>query len=149
MKLGVPIIATAEDVDESGSLCSEILDRLPSETTVHDKMSFGLAADPAIVTAIEATGRGSMILVGLETDVCVSQSALGLLAKGYRVAVLSDAVATPEPGQQVGLERMRSVGVVISSVKGMFFEWMRTAEAVGKFEEHFHEIGLPQGIDLF
>ena len=56
-----------------------------------------LSSKVSIRTAIDATNRTTFILVGLETDVCVAQSALGLKAAGYRAVVVEDATASPPP----------------------------------------------------
>ena len=68
------------------------------------------------------------MIVGLETDVCVMQSALGLQQRGFRVVVLSDATASPGPCHEAGIARIRDSGVVISTVKGTFYEWVRSLD---------------------
>ncbi|NOR20390.1 MAG: isochorismatase family protein, partial [Xanthomonadales bacterium] len=92
--LDVPVVAMAEDIDNTGDLNNAILNALPDELKVHNKNAFGLAGNPAILADVEATGRKTAILVGTETDVCVAQSALGLMECDYRVVVLQDAIAT-------------------------------------------------------
>ena len=88
-------------------------------------------------------------LVGFETDVCIAHSAIGLLQQEYKVAVVSDATASPGRSHEIGLERMRRAGVVISSVKSLFYEWVRTVERCDIFMQKYKkEIGLPQGIVL-
>ena len=73
--------------------------------------------------------------------------AIGLLQKGYKVAVVSDASASPGNAHEIGLERLRSAGVVISSVKSLFYEWLRTVERCDAFMQKFgEEIGTPPGI---
>ena len=93
----MPIVAMAEDVAENGGVHAEIAAALPPGTPVHDKMRFGLAAEDHILRAVVDCGRKTAVLVGLETDVCVCHSALGLLAEGFRVAVVADAVGSPGP----------------------------------------------------
>ena len=93
-------------------------------------MVFGLVGQSDILEAIEKTNRQTTILVGLETDVCVTHSALGLLNKGYQVAVVDDATCS-SPGKNAhdyGIERMKHAGVVITSVKSLYFEWVRTVQ---------------------
>jgi len=128
--LAVPIVAMAEDIDRSGNLNQSILDALGENITVYDKHSFGLAGQPEILTEIESTGRKTAILVGMETDVCVAQSALGLMEKGFQVAVLKDVVATTTGDEDIGIDRMRQAGAVISSVKAITYEWLRTVSNV-------------------
>lgn len=63
---------------------------------------FGLAGQPDILEAVQRTGRRTAILIGLETDVCITHSALGLLDRGHRVAVVEDAVARPRMASASG-----------------------------------------------
>ena len=109
----------------------------------------GLAAEPAILSAIRATGRNQVVLVGLETDVCVAHSALGLQRAGLAVAVLADATGSPGSGRENGLRRMAGAGVLVSDVKSLYYEWLRTVDAAVEFRlTHFDEIGRPPGVIL-
>ena len=67
----------------------------------------------------------SFILTGLETDVCIAQSALGLAGADFDVTVVSDACGSPPPHHAHGLDRLRDAGIRITSVKGIFYEWVR------------------------
>lgn len=127
-KLDVPIVVTGEDINDLGSTVADVAAELPDGTVQHDKMIFGLAGDPNILSAAEDHGRRTAVIVGLETDVCVMQSALGLLQHGFRVVVLSDATASPWPCHEAGISRMRDAGVVVSTVKGTFYEWVRSLD---------------------
>ena len=148
VKLEIPVVVTAEYVEKNGSIIPKLLEVLPPETKIHDKMIFGLAADPDILNAVQSTNRDTPILLGLETDVCVAQSAIGLLEKGYRVAVLEDAVASPGKAHQYGLSRMQTAGVLLSNIKSLFYEWLRTVENSRKFyHTHKDELRDP-GISL-
>ena len=141
VKLEIPVIVTAEYIEKNGSIIPELIDVLPPDTKIHDKMVFGLAGDPDILRAVQRTNRDTPILLGLETDVCVAQSAIGLLENGYRVAVLEDAVGSPGKAHQYGLARMRSAGVLLSNVKSLFYEWLRTVENSRNFY-HTHKEDL-------
>ncbi|MGH6961581.1 MAG: isochorismatase family protein, partial [Dongiaceae bacterium] len=89
--LEIPIIATAEDIERNGPLVPELAGLLPPETTAFNKMIFGLMSQADIRAAVDATRRDCFVLVGLETDVCVAHSALGLAAAGHRAVVIDDA----------------------------------------------------------
>jgi nicotinamidase-related amidase len=147
VKLEIPVIVTAEYIEENGSIIPELLEVLPPETKIHDKMIFGLAADPEILNAVQKTNRNTAILLGLETDVCVAQSAIGLLENGYRVAVLEDAVGSPGKAHQYGLTRMKLAGALLSNVKNLFYEWVRTVERSRNFyhthKEDLRDPGIP------
>jgi nicotinamidase-related amidase len=148
-KLGVPLVVTAEEISKHGGVTPALAQKLPLGTHVLDKRSFGLAGDREIVSAVRDTGRQTTVLVGLETDVCVAQSAIGLWQLGYRVVVLADATGSPGTGHEVGLERVRGAGILVSSVKSIYYEWMRTVDrAVQFWEKHGAEIGLPEGVEL-
>jgi hypothetical protein len=56
-----------------------------------------------------------------------------IMDNGYRVAVVNDATGSPAPGQEMGINRMRSAGALIVNTKGLFYEWMRTIEMVNRF----------------
>ena len=132
-KLGVPIVATAEDIEKNGSVISPLADVLPSGIKIHNKMIFNLADDPDILRSIADTGRKTAVLLGLETDVCVAQSALGLQRNGYSVAVVEDATAAPGKAHQYGISRMQSAGILVSNVKSLFYEWIRNLKECRDF----------------
>jgi nicotinamidase-related amidase len=145
--LGVPFIATAEDIASNGPLVADLIDELPEGSTVHDKMVFGLAGQPSIVDDVRSVGRSEFVLVGLETDVCVAQSAIGLMELGHRVAVIDDATASPAPHHQYGITRLGAAGVVITSVKGIYYEWMRDLATMRRTRPQL-DGPLPPGLTL-
>lgn len=145
--LGIPTIATAEDIANDGPLVADLAAELPEGTTVHDKMVFGLAGQQAIVDDVKRTGRGEFVIAGLETDVCVAHSAIGLMELGYRVAVIDDATASPGPHHDYGIGRVRAAGAVITSVKGIYYEWMRDLATLHRTRAEL-EAALPPGLKL-
>jgi nicotinamidase-related amidase len=146
--LHVPLIVTAEDIPRDGTVDDQIAQRLPPDTPIYNKMVFDLATDPAIRAAVDRLQRKTAVLVGLETDVCVAHSALGLLRAGYQVAVVADATGAPGTAHQYGLDRIRGAGGVIVSVKGLFYEWLRTVEQARRFRHECGHLGRPEGIRL-
>jgi nicotinamidase-related amidase len=145
--LQIPFVVTAEDLPRLGGIAPEIAPLLP-EIPIFNKMIFGLADDPAILAAVEHTNRTTAILTGLETDVCVAQSALGLLERGYRVVAVADATGSPGTAHIAGLTRMREAGVVIVNVKNLYYEWLRTVEQVRRFQAECAELKVPEGLRL-
>jgi nicotinamidase-related amidase len=145
--LSIPVVVTAEDIPQMGGVSDALSAQLPSDTPVYNKMVFGLADNPEILQAVERTGRRTAILTGLETDVCVAHSAIGLLGLGYQVAVVADAVGSPGKAHANGLMRMQSAGVLLTHVRTLYYEWVRTvkgAEALHKRIER-NEV-FPEGI---
>jgi nicotinamidase-related amidase len=145
--LEIPLVVTAEDIPNMGGVSAGIEPKLPPDTPVFNKMVFGLVDNPDILAAVERTGRKTAILVGLETDVCIAHSALGLLGLGYQVAVVADATGSPGDAHKHGLRRMRTAGVVVTSVKSLYYEWVRTVQRSEELGEQFgREWGFPEGI---
>jgi nicotinamidase-related amidase len=127
--LGIPAVVTEEAPGREGATEPRVLAALEPGTPVFAKQTFGLAGTPEIVEAIRATGRSTAVVMGFETDVCVSQSAIGLHDLGMRVAAVADAGYSQDPAQhEAGLRRMAQMGIEIVDAKGVAFEWMRTVD---------------------
>jgi nicotinamidase-related amidase len=124
----VPIVVTEEAPSKNGATANGVLRWLPDHLVRHEKPSFGLAACPPIMADLERHARRTAVLCGLETDVCVAQSAIGLAEGGWDVVVVSDAVASPGIAHAQGSERIRDVGVTMIGLKGLCYEWLRTVE---------------------
>ena len=147
--LGVPVVMTEEDPDRNGATDPRILEAAaPGTPAPFRKAVFGLAAEDEIVQAVGRTGRRTAVLTGFETDVCVAQSALGLLDLGYRVAVVVDATGSPGEMHEHGLRRMRDAGAVAVHAKGVYYEWIRSLEAALAFERAHPELADPPGFSL-
>jgi nicotinamidase-related amidase len=146
--LGVPIVVTEEEPEHNGPTLPEVVERLPDPTTRYPKPTFGSADVPEIMDAVEATGRRTAVLVGMETDVCVAHSALGLLDRAYRVVVVRDAVLAPGDAHDDGIERMRAAGVTLIGVKGLFYEWARTVETAQQLDDRLSSVPVPDGLIL-
>ena len=128
-RLEVPIVVTEEDAAANGPTDASLLRRLPPRTPVLDKPTFAVTGTAAIMSAIRATQRPAAVLVGFETDVCVAQSAVGLLEAGFRVLVVEDATFSPGPMHARGLARAVRDGAELDHAKGVGYEWIRTVEA--------------------
>jgi nicotinamidase-related amidase len=145
--LEIPIIATAEDIAQDGPLVPELAAVLPEGQAVFDKMVFGLHDQADIRAAVAACGRTDFVLVGLETDVCVAHSALGLRGAGHRVAVLEDGCGSPPPHHAAGLARIRDAGVTVTTIKGMHYEWVRDLATLARLKAAIGK-ELPAGLTL-
>ena len=146
--LNVPVIATAEDMKHYGGLTSALVERLPLGTKVCDKTVFGLADQIDILETVRKIGRKTVVLIGVETDVCVAHSAIGLVQNGFKVVVLADVTDSPGDAHAWGLDRMREAGVLVTSLKGLYYEWIRTVSMCNMMEKHLKRIGVPSGIIL-
>lgn len=144
-KLSILIIATAEDIPKLGGISPTISKSLPPGIKTYNKMSFGLTAQKNILNAIKKTKRKTIVLAGMETDVCIAQSALGLLELGFSVVIAEEATTSPKKGHKAGLERIRKAGGLILPLKNLYYEWVRT---VKKDNEIMKQLDPPEGLEL-
>jgi nicotinamidase-related amidase len=128
VRLGIPVLVTEEEPERNGVTDARVVHRLAAGTPVFTKPTFGLAATPEILDAVRATERGTVVLVGCETDVCVAQSAIGLTTAGFACVVVEDATFSPGEMHERGLSRMASEGVASNHAKGVTYEWLRTVD---------------------
>jgi nicotinamidase-related amidase len=146
--LEIPVVVTEEDPERNGPTAPEVRARLPEGTAVLEKPTFGLADCPEILAAVTETHRRTAVIAGLETDVCVAQSAIGLVDRGFRVAVVVDATFAPGGMHDPGLRRMERLGVELVHAKGVYYEWVRTLEAARAFEAARPDLASPPGFSL-
>ncbi|SHI15850.1 hydrolase [Ferrimonas marina] len=89
----------------------------------YHKMAFGCGAEPELLAAINQLGRNQLLLCGIETHVCVYQSARQLLEQGFQVEVVIDAVASrTEANRQLGLDKMQQLGASLTGIEMALFE---------------------------
>jgi nicotinamidase-related amidase len=146
--LGVPTVVTEEEPGRNGATLQEVVEHVPHATPRHAKPTFGLADVPEIMADVEGTGRHTAVLVGMETDVCVAQSALGLLDRDFRAVVVRDAVLASGDAHDDGIERMRAAGVTLIGAKGLFYEWVRTVDAAWRLDDLLGAVPRPDGLTL-
>jgi nicotinamidase-related amidase len=127
-RLGIPVVVTEEEPERNGVTDVRVAGRLPEGTPVFRKPTFGLAATPEILDAVRTTERGTAVVVGCETDVCVAQSAIGLQAAGFGCVVVEDATFSPGEMHERGLARLTSEGIARNHAKGVTYEWLRSVE---------------------
>jgi nicotinamidase-related amidase len=121
--LSMPVVVTTQYAKGLGQTVPEIMSLLPGNKPV-DKMEFGCFGNGEFCSAISMlSGRNTLLLCGMETHICVMQTALGALNQGLNVHVAADAVGSRnELNWKLGLERMREAGAVISSAEMMVYE---------------------------
>ena len=147
--LDIPLLVTAEDLPKLGGPMEEVAQWLPADTLVHNKMVFDLTEEPEIVEAVRETGRRCAVLVGFETDVCVAQSAIGMIRLGYRAIAVADCSGSPGSAHAAGLQRMATEGVLVLPMRSLLYEWLRTVERSRRFREEFvSRHPLPEGLIL-
>lgn len=94
-----------------------------------EKITFSAYDTEEFVRALEQTGRKKVLLAGIETHICVYQTAAHLLANGYEVEVLADCVSSRTAGnREVGIQKMLQLGANITSVEMALFEMQQIAK---------------------
>lgn len=126
--LNIPAILSEQYKKGLGETVAEIREALGPDVKGYEKLAFGLFGDPALRGAIEASGRKQLILTGVETHVCILQTALKGLEAGYDVFVAEDAVSSRNAcDRKTALRRMRQAGVIPATVEMLIMEAQVTA----------------------
>lgn len=125
--LGVPILMSEQYRRGLGATVPEIASLVP-EPDRFEKLTFSAWSEPALRQAMEACGRSNWTICGIESHVCVTQTAFDLLASGRRVFVAADACASrTKENAELGLARMRAAGASLGSTEMILFEWLERA----------------------
>jgi nicotinamidase-related amidase len=127
--LKIPAIVSTQYAKGLGGTVPEVASLLP-ETEAIDKSLFSCFGSDVFCTLLKTLpgSRNTLLLCGMESHICVMQTALAALRDGYLVHVASDAVSSrSEWNWKIGLDRMRAAGAVISSTEMMIYELMRSS----------------------
>lgn len=120
--LGVKIFFTEQNPEKLGSTLPSVRDGI-SQKNPYIKTTFSIRDIPELWQEFSEQGVKHIILAGIESHVCVMQSALDLLANGYRVCLLADATGSRfEENYRIALSRMRHAGVDVSTTESVIFE---------------------------
>jgi len=126
--LGVPQLHTEQYPKGLGNTETELASRFPPGAHVVDKTCFSCRASEPYREAAQHLHRQQLVLAGMESHVCVLQTALEMHHDGYQVFVAEDAVCSREPGNHANaLARLRQAGVIVSNTESILFEWLRDA----------------------
>lgn len=133
--LDVPIVVTEQYPKGLGPTAEEIRNALPEDASVCEKSTFSACGSPSFEETLETLGRTEVILCGVETHICVFQTAHDLVSKGLQVNLLTDCVASRfEADRHSALKRMETLGVIHTTVEMALFELMRDSKHP-KFKE--------------
>lgn len=122
--LQIPVVLTTQNAAGLGQTVPEI-NVLAASVEPIDKTSFGCFGNEEFARAIKerAPQANTLLVAGIESHICVTQTVLGALDAGYLVHVASDAVSSRTPENwRVGLNRMERAGAVMSSTEMMIYE---------------------------
>ncbi|HEV3204878.1 MAG TPA: hydrolase [Gemmataceae bacterium] len=124
--VGVPVQATEQYPKGLGTTVPQLAAKLPQRS---GKTAFSCCAVPSVVEGFRTAGRPKVLLAGMETHVCVQQTALDLLALDFRVFIPADAVASRYAiDHERALQRLEKAGAIITTSESAVFEWTQGAD---------------------
>jgi nicotinamidase-related amidase len=127
----IPALVSTQYAKGLGNTLPDIASLLPDTPSI-DKQMFSCFGSDVFCSLLKRLPgqRTTVLLCGMETHICVMQTALGALRAGYLVHVASDAVSSrTELNWRIGLDRMRAAGTILSSTEMMIYELLRSSGA--------------------
>lgn len=126
--LGVPVIASEQYPNGLGSTILEVREYLNIENVL-EKTSFSALATDTIKAKLESLNRKKVVLTGIETHICVYQTARALLDAGYEVYVVKNACSSrSSKDYRTALELMRDYGAKLTCVETVLFELLGSSK---------------------
>jgi len=129
--LKIPALVSTQYAKGLGNTVPDIASMLPDSKAI-DKLMFSCFGSDVFCSLLKRLPgqRTTVLLCGMETHICVMQTALGALRDGYLVHVAADAVSSrTELNWRIGLDRMRAAGAIVSSTEMMIYELLRSSGA--------------------
>ncbi len=134
--LGIPVLTSEQYPHGLGRTIASIAQGLPTTTQNFEKSAFSCYGSAEFMRTVNTHRRRQIIIAGLETHICVLQTALELNASGLQVFVVADACCSRSPvNYENALSRLRHAGVIVSNTESVLFEWVRDS-----CHEHFKKI---------
>ena len=126
--LGLPVFVTEQYPKGLGPTVSQLQESLGEDSPVFEKTMFSVRECRSLFESLSEKEIDNVLLVGIETHVCVLQSAMDLMSEGYNVFVCIDGVGSRyEEDFMTAMQRMETSGVVLVSAEMAMFEWCEKA----------------------
>ena len=126
--LEVPVLVTEQYPQGLGPTIPEIARLLP-DIKPYPKVSFSCCGDDAFLQAFNKLGRKQVLIGGIESHICVYQTVADLIAAGYEVYVVSDAVSSrTEQNRDTGIKMMTHRGANLTGTEAVLFELLKVAK---------------------
>ncbi len=125
--LEIPIIASEQYKRGLGGTISGI-EELISDCRHEEKTAFSCCDQPNVIEQIELTSKRAIIIAGIESHICVLQTAIDLKERGFIPVVVEDCVSSRSlENKRVAMERLRQEGIIVSTYESILFELCRKA----------------------
>lgn len=126
--LNIPVLVSEQYPAGLGSTLDELSTSLDAKTQAIDKTCFSCVSNQKFKDALKALNKKQVILAGMETHICVTQTAIELLALNYQVFIATDAVCSRKISHhQNAIQRMQHAGCITTNSESISFEWLRDA----------------------
>ena len=127
--LGIPVVVTEQYPKGLGNTIPAVKDALAEDTEIFEKTAFSALNNEEILEAIKKHNKKQILIFGIETHICVSQTTAAFRELGYEVSVIKDACGSrAEEEYLAGLERMKDNGAYIITTEIALFEWLKGAK---------------------
>lgn len=130
--LNIPTIVTEQYPTGLGNTTIELKNSLPLNTFITEKSSFSAMLESSFaqkINTLKQAGKTQIVLGGIETHICVLQTACDLIKEGFEVYIIKDACASRNKKEyKTGLELLKQYGAKISCVEIALFEWLKTSK---------------------
>ncbi len=134
--LQIPVTVTEQYPRVLGPTESVITEQFPHYSHQFTKTSFSCCGADGFLADLDVDSRPQIVVAGMEAHVCVLQTAMDLVIRGFQVFVVADAVCSRSPdNHRNALSRLRQGGGVVSNTESVLFEWLRDAK-----HQHFKAI---------
>jgi nicotinamidase-related amidase len=128
-RLGLGTVVTEQYPKGLGHTLQEVRDTLPAGVQPVEKAAFSCCKVEAFRGRLTGTGARQLVLAGIEAHVCVLMSALDLLAEGYAVHVVADAVTSrTQANWRLAMAQLRQAGAVVTTTETVLFQLLRQAD---------------------
>lgn len=133
--LSIPVLLTEQYPKGLGHTVSQVQEVLPENSEVLEKTFFNALLEEGMLDKIKSYGKKQIVIFGIETHICVHQTASALVEAGFDVYVIKDACASRSKYEfKQGIDAMQANGVKVSCVEIALFEWLKGAKNP-KFKE--------------
>lgn len=134
--MDIPTIITQQYSKGLGQTVEPVKKYLAENSPIIEKSAFSAVKEPGFMEVLKSFDKKQVVICGIETHICVHQTAADLISEGYEVYVVKDACASRKKYEfKQGIERMEANGAKISCLEIILFEWLKSAK-----NPHFKEV---------
>jgi nicotinamidase-related amidase len=127
--LGIPVLLTEQNPEKMGGADPRVVNVVSVLSPMLAKMTFSCCGSDLFMRHLARYPCSQVMLWGIETHICINQTAHELMEQGYQVHIAVDAVsACDREAHLIGLERMRHAGAVLTHTESIVYEWLKSAE---------------------